>query len=107
MVSERPWADEHLRKTVLELLDQIEAGQVQAAAMDMWRTAFADVQRWMFADGLWNIWGGITDEYTHPNGDSAEGDRLAIESAAHLRDALGDEASERGYCDIWVERICG
>lgn len=78
----------------------------EAAAMDLWRTAFSNVDRWVFAEGLWNIWGRITDEFTHPRGDTKEGLRLATEAAAALGQALNDEAREREYCDLWIyERL--
>lgn len=89
------------------LLQRIEDGDVEPAAMDMWSAAFAQVGDWVFAEALWNIWGGITDEFTHPRGDTAEGLRLSSESAAALRAVLGNEAGERRYCEDWVKRICG
>ncbi|HEY6543477.1 MAG TPA: hypothetical protein VIZ64_01095 [Dokdonella sp.] len=59
-----------------------------------------------FAGGLWQIWGRITDEYTHPEGDEVEGRELAREAARELRDALGDAPLEREYCDRWIyERL--
>lgn len=88
------------------LVARIESGDVEPAAMDLWRLGFTHVNDWVFAEGLWNIWGGITDDFTSPRGDPAEGCRLASASAVALRSALDDESRERQYCDEWVERIC-
>ncbi len=75
--------------------------------MDLWRTAFTQAGRWVFAEGLWNVWGGITDAFTHSQGETTKGLRISSESAAALEAALGDEAAERRYCDEWLKRICG
>lgn len=105
--SERPWASDAFRGEVRLLAERIEQGDVEPAAMDLWRTTFAQANRWIFAEGLWNIWGGITDDFTHPRGDPVEGCRVAVEAAKGLQDALNDESRERKYCDEWAERICG
>jgi hypothetical protein len=53
-----------------------------------------------------NIWGRITDEFTHPDGDPDEGRGLAEEAARELRNVLGDPERERAYCDRWIyERL--
>lgn len=106
-MGEQVWAAAYFRASVSPFVNGIESGDVEAAATDLWRLALSNASRWVFADGLWNIWGGITDEFTHPQGDAAEGVRLASASAADLRDALGDDQRERRYCDEWTRRICG
>jgi hypothetical protein len=74
----------------------------RAIAVRAERHAFSNVDRYVFAEGLWNVWGRVTDEFTHPRGDSGEALRLAAEAAAALSEALGDEARERDYCDVWI-----
>ena len=98
----RAWTDEAFRSEVRRLVDRIGEGDVEAAATDLWRSAFTHVDRWVFAEGLWNIWGRISDDFTHPRGDAAEGRRLAREAASALRAVLGDESTERQYCDEWI-----
>jgi hypothetical protein len=105
-VTERAWTDSTFRSVVGRLADRVIDGDVEAAAMDLWQTAFSNVDQWLFAEGLWNIWGRITDEFTHPSGDTQDGLRLATEAAAALGHALNDEARERVYCDSWIyERL--
>ncbi|HEY2354941.1 MAG TPA: hypothetical protein VGH79_08615 [Gaiellaceae bacterium] len=104
---ERPWAIETFRDEVRRLVDRIQAGDIEPAATDLWETAFAQVPSSVFAHGLWVIWGGITDHFTHPKGDAAEGCRLATLATSELQRALGEEGRERTYCDEWVERISG
>lgn len=51
---------------------------------------------------LWQIWGRIFEEWTHPEGDRGEGIQWARESAVELLEALGDAEREREYCDRWI-----
>jgi hypothetical protein len=105
-VTTRAWTNDAFRSELRGLTDRIADDDVETAAMDLWRSAFAHVDLWVFAEGLWNIWGRITDEFTHPRGDPAEGTRLAREAAANLGDVLGDESAERQHCDVWIyERL--
>ena len=69
--------------------------------MELWRLGLA-TEHVGFAGGLWNIWGRITDEFTHSEGDDVEGERLALEAAKDLQAALGDESRERACCDRWI-----
>jgi len=103
----RLWASDAFRGELRSLVDRIQAGDIEPAAMNLWETSIAQVDRWVFAHGLWVIWGGITDHFTHPNGDAAEGRRVSTVAAAELQAALGEESRERQYCDEWVKRICG
>lgn len=73
--------------------------------MELWRLGLGDSEN-SLAGGLWQIWGRITDEWTHPEGDELLAARLARESAAELTAVLGDEDRERAYCDRWIyERL--
>ena len=61
-----------------------------------------------FGGGLWNVWGGITDEFTHPDGDDSLGRELAVEAveaARDLRHAVGDAKRERSFCDRWIDKL--
>ena len=79
----------------------MDATDPREPSMALWRLGMSHTASG-FAGGLWQIWGRITDEWTHPNGDASEAVALARESAAELIDAIGDEARERAYCDRWV-----
>lgn len=81
------------------------AGDVREPAIELWQLSMSNMDLGL-AEGLWNIWGRITDEFTNPAGDPQEGERLALEAAGELRRALGDEQSERRHCDCWIhERL--
>src|SRR5215217_215479 len=95
---EAAWADAAFRAQVAAALDRVLAGPVRDGAMDLWRLGLA-TGHFGFAGGLWNIWGRITDEFTHSEGDDLEGERLALEAATDLRAALGDEGHERAFCN--------
>ena len=69
--------------------------------MGLWQLGFKSGE-FGFAGGLWAIWGCITDEFTHPDGEAGEGARLATEAASELREAVGDEQRERRFCDHWI-----
>lgn len=99
------WTTASFRAEVSKAVASIEAGAVRDGAMQLWQLGFTTGDLG-FAGGLWNLWGRITDEFTHPQGDEAEGTRLAQQSAAELRQALGDDEQERAYCDRWIyERL--
>jgi hypothetical protein len=106
-MDEQPWASGEFRAEVQHLVARIHDGDVETGATELWSTALKQAGRWTLAEALWNIWGGITDEFTHPRGDAAEGLRLSRECAAALEAVLGDEPGERRYSDDWVKRICG
>ena len=75
--------------------------------MELWRIGFTDQGTNSLSGALWHIWGGITDEWTHPRGDETRGAAMARQSAAELLEALGDDERERTYCDRWYTRITG
>jgi hypothetical protein len=81
----------------------LSEGDPRDAAMALWKLGFTSTTQ--FSGGLWQIWGAITDYWTHPQGDAAEGAELARESARELLDVLGDPEKERAYFDRWVERL--
>ena len=96
------WATDLFRDEVGRLASEVPAGPVRAGAMGLWQLGLSSTDT-DFGGGLWQIWGRITDEFTRSEGDDAEGERLALESAAELRQALGDEDRERAYCDRWID----
>jgi hypothetical protein len=99
------WATGELRDQVGRAVDDVLAGEVRDGAMALWRLGMTSGDLGL-ASGLWQIWGRITDEYTHPRGDSEAGESLAREAANELRAALGDPARERNFCDRWIyERL--
>ena len=104
-VAEERWADEAFRLRIGTLANRLLADDVCEAATGLWRLGFTTGE-FGFAGALWQIWGRITDEFTHPDGDSDEGVRWALEAAADLLRALGDEQLERRHCDYWIyERL--
>jgi hypothetical protein len=101
MVTVRAWADAAFREQVRRAADRVLADDVRAGATDLWRVGLS-TNALGLGEGLWNIWGRITDEFTHPDGDPVEGERLALEAATELRAALGNKDRERAYCDRWI-----
>lgn len=99
------WSDEAFRLEVRRFVDRVLAGDVRDGATGLWNLGFTTGD-FGFAGGMWQIWGRITDEFTHPDGDESEGRALAEEAARELRDALGDPGRERAFCDRWIyERL--
>jgi hypothetical protein len=100
-----PWASDTFRDDVGQACDSILEGDVHDGAMRLWELGMSNTDLG-FAGGLWQIWGRITDEFTHGGGDPNEGRALAREAAPELRQALGDPEHEREFCDRWVyERL--
>jgi hypothetical protein len=99
------WATAELRDQVGRAVGEVLGEQTRDGAMALWRLGMKNGHLG-FAGGLWQIWGRITDEYTHPNGDPRTAESLAREAAGELRSALGDPAQERKFCDRWIyERL--
>jgi hypothetical protein len=100
-----PWIDERFRERVRVLLDEVtEASDPERPAKELWALGLATDQLG-FAGALWRVWGAITDEWTHPEGDTSEGASVALEAANELREVLGDDLAEQRWSDEWISRL--
>lgn len=98
------WTTETFRAEVAEAAQSVLDGQVEAGAKMLWSLGLSNGEL-DFGGGLWNVWGGITDEFTHPRGDASLGRELAVEAAHELREVVGDSERERSFCDRWIDRL--
>jgi hypothetical protein len=100
-----PWATGPFRDEVGQAADTVLAGDARDGSMRLWNLGLSTGDLG-FAGGLWQIWGRITDEFIHPDGDANEARELAREAAGELLEALGDPETEREFCDRWIyERL--
>jgi len=98
------WATETFRSEVAEAVQVVLRGQVEEGAKTLWSAGLSNGELDL-GGGMWNVWGRITDEFTHPRGDERLGHELAVEAARDLQQAVGDEEFERSFCDRWIDRL--
>ena len=93
---------EALREAALASARRVVQGDdPKEPAMELWKLGMASTGSSLGA-GLWQIWGRITDEWTHPRGDEERGAAWAREAAADLVEAIGNDEKERAFCDHWI-----
>lgn len=80
----------------------LDPGDPVEAVEELWRLGMRSASSSALGSAMWQIWGRIFDEWTHPNGDPRLGAEWARESAVDLLEAVGDAPKERDYCDKWV-----